>query len=585
MFSFRQKIFISYGLVFLFFLAILFPIASQSINKIVIRAMEDRADELIEKIRDAPNDVALIRQLKDQKYLIFFRVAVLDNECKVLYDTHMKRLLGPKFRADYVLEHPEIQEAVEEGIGYHEEYSEMLAQKFTYLAKAFDFHGKTYLIRMAFPYQYVSEFKSYFEVAFLALLTVVLLLFSLMTWLIIYRLSRPIHQIIHAIKPYQEGKVKNIPEIILKDTNPNDDFGRLAITLNMLSKRIRSHIDSLTLERNEKEAVLESLVEGVVAVDASLQVIYANNMALQILGLKHAELVGHNFAVANLLRCSELLKSCQEEKRALTDNIQINLSGNTLFIDIVAAPKKENEGAILVLQDKTPHYKLLEMRKDFIANASHELKTPVTVVQGFAETLHDHPELPETVRLEVTSKIVRNCQKMSTLIRNLLTLADIENLPFSNLLECDMKELVLTCKENLSESYPQAQLSLEMPENSDVILYADPELVELSIMNLLINAAKYSVAPPQIALKLEERDNWVYVSVSDKGIGIPPEDLEHICHRFYTVDKTRSRKMGGSGLGLSIVDTIMKKHCGKISVTSELGVGSTFTLAFPIRSE
>ncbi|MFQ5729512.1 MAG: PAS domain-containing protein, partial [Waddliaceae bacterium] len=195
-----------------------------------------------------------------------------------------------------------------------------------------------------------------------------------MTWFIINYLTRPIQQIITAVKPYQEGITTSIPTIKLKPANRSDEFGQLANTLNSLSVRIRKHINTLTLERNEKEAVLESLVEGVIAVDNEMKITFANTMATKFLGLKKETVLEH--LAKEMLhsgKCSYLLEECQKEGRVLTDTLELKLRGKKIWLDLVAAPTKDKTGAILVLQDKTEHYKIIEMRKDFIANASHEL--------------------------------------------------------------------------------------------------------------------------------------------------------------------------------------------------------------------
>ena len=168
-----------------------------------------------------------------------------------------------------------------------------------------------------------------------------------------------------------------------------------------------------------------------------------------------------------------------------------------MYLDVVAAPKKDNAGAILVLQDKTAHYKIFEMRRDFIANASHELKTPITVIRGFAEALHDNPELPLQTQQEVTSKIVRNCNRMAALIKDLLTLADIENIPSSRLSNCNLADLSDRCRTMLFEVFPDAVVNI-VELKKDVQIVADIDLLELAIMNLIENAAKYSNRPAQI---------------------------------------------------------------------------------------
>ena len=582
MIHFRQKIFFIYLIVFFLFLAGLFPFVNHTVEKLSRKIMCDRATELIERIQSAPSDEALVRKLKEQKALVFYRVSVISDQHKVLYDSHTKRLLGPRFSQEYVVYHPEVNDAFEKGIGYNEDYSELLGQKFSYLAKSFTFHGKTYVLRTALPHNYIIDLSHDFETGVLTVATAVLVLFSVMTWLIIHYMTRPIQVIIDAVKPYQEGNLNTIPEIKLNSSNASDEFIKLANTLNSLSFRIQKHIDTLTFERNEKMAILESLLEGVVAIDQNMIVTYANHSALKFFQLSLEQLVGQSFSVTHQHKCYNLLLACQENNQILNDTLYIKRNEKKIFFDIVAAPKKDEKGAILVLQDKTSHYKLLEMRKDFIANASHELKTPITIIQGFAEMLHDNVDLPEQTILQLTEKIVRNCKRMTTLIKDLLTLSDVENIPESRLIECDLEEIIFNCVDNVKEMYPDAEIIVKNSMPQPIHLLADPNLMEHAFINLIENAAKYSPHPANITISLNVIDNKIQIQIADKGIGIPEADLEHIFERFYTVDKAHSQKLGGSGLGLSIVETIIHKHFGRIKVDSKLNEGTTFTILIPI---
>lgn len=582
MFSFRQKIFITYVALFIVFTSLTFPLVSGIVRTIAKKSMKDRANELIAKIQSAPNNDALVRRLKDQKPVIFFRVSIITDDGRILYDSHNKNLMGPRFSQEHVIDHPEVLEAFKTGSGYTEDFSELIDQKFSYYAQAFDFHGKTYVMRIAFPYRYFADLRNDCEIAFLALITSILLLFSAMTWFIINRLTRPIQQIINAVAPYQEDKQTTLPEIRLTSSSSEGDFVKLAMTLNSLSNKIQKHIDTLTAERNEKEAILESLVEGVVAVDAEMKITYANSMAQKLIG---SELMGHNFSAAHEPKSYALLSTCQREKQPLNDNITISTEDKKIYLDIVAAPKGINSGAILVMQDKSPHYKLLEMRKDFIANASHELKTPITIIRGFAEMLHDNPGLPSETTGEMTSKIVKNCQRMTSLIKDLLTLSDIENIPLSRLAKCDLVKMTEQCVNMLHDIYPDAIVNIHRESNIPYNISADPNLIELAFMNLLENAAKYSKAPALINVSFKKLGTKIQITLSDKGIGIPKADLEHIFERFYTVDKAHSQKLGGSGLGLSIVQNIVQKHFGQITIDSVLGEGTTFTILLPETQE
>ncbi|MDF2550388.1 MAG: putative sensor histidine kinase [Chlamydiales bacterium] len=579
MLSFKRKVLISYALVFLTILTFIIPFVSNSIRSIGHKAMCDRTYDLISKIASAENDFDLVNRLKNHKFQIFFRVSIITDDRRILYDSHTKRLLGHTFSQQYIVHHKEVTEAFKKGLGYHEDYSELLEQEFAYFAQAFDFHGKTYVMRTAFPYQYLADVKRDLEVGIVAVVVSILLLFSIITWAIFNHLTQPIQQIIEAIKPYQSGKTPHIPEIILKNLNPEDDFSRLAMTLNTLSQKMQSYINTLIAERNEKLAILESLIEGVIATNSQMIITYANPTSLKMLSIDLEDLLQKPIQSIRPSALRDLLEVCQQERRVITSQLEIKQGGKKLYLDVIASPKKDQSGAVLILQDKSQHRRMIEMRKDFVANASHELKTPITIIRGFAETLHDNLNLPTPVVAEITDKIVRNCERMTALIKQLLTLADVENLPKSHLVRCNLHLLLQSCKQTILEIYPATHIDIDC--DVEEVLFADAGLLELALINLLTNAAKYSEEPAQVRVSVQAENSHLKICISDQGIGIPPESLEHIFQRFYSVNKQQSKKMGGSGLGLSIVQTIIDKHFGSISCQSELGLGTTFTILLP----
>lgn len=466
MFTFRQKIALTFAGFFFLFVLLLSFYAYYFVNQLAERAMNDRASELISRIKDAETNEQLVARLKAQKGIIFFRVGVISNDYKVLYDSHVKNLLGTEFDPEFIISHPEVEKAFQIGKGFLEGYSQLFHQQFTYFAKAFDFQRKTYVLRLAFPSQYIQEVTENVKLVFILTATLVLLAFSFITWLIINHLTKPIHQIISAIKPYQEGTVDLIPPISLTSQNASTEFCNLAKTMNSLSLRIRNQISA---------------------------------------------------------------------------------------------------------------------QKEFIANASHELKTPITIIKGFSETLHDNPQLPENVIQEITGKMVKNCNRMTSLIKDLLLLSDVENPIHFHREACNLANLCQHCADIVQEIYPEADIQIEKMENKIEIL-GDKNLLELALVNLIENAAKYSNKPASIYLQVKQNQEKILLSVVDQGIGIPPSDLERIFDRFFTVDKARSRKMGGSGLGLSIAQTIVKKHGGVIDVVSKIEKGTTFTIQFPLKN-
>jgi signal transduction histidine kinase len=248
-----------------------------------------------------------------------------------------------------------------------------------------------------------------------------------------------------------------------------------------------------------------------------------------------------------------------------------------IYLELTTAPLVHQSGAILVVQDKTADRKIVQVGKEFIANASHELRTPITVIRGFAETLSDLPKISPAMLREITSKIVKTSDRLNKLIKSLLTLSDIENLSETRFVPTDLVALVESCKHLLLTAHAEVRCSF-VSSHSSLYVEADGDLVELAVMNLLENAVRYSLAPASIDLSLEERAGKICLAVRDQGIGIPAADLPHIFGRFYTVDKARSRKSGGTGLGLSIVKTIVEKHGWKILAESEPKKGSAFMI-------
>jgi signal transduction histidine kinase len=578
--TFRQKVFFSYIVLLLVFLGLMFPSVNNSVQRIVFRSMNACADELIHELEAAKDDEELIQILKDQRSQLFYRVGILDHERRLLYDSHTKRLLGTPFFPLQFVTHPEIEEALRQGAGYSEEYSHLLGQKLVYVAKRFDFHGQPYVIRLAFPFQYIQDLRDGFTVWFVLFGSILLILFSILASIILHHFSSPIRHIIWSIRNYQEGNLDTLPHICLT-TAPNDEFSHLTNTLNSLSQRVRFEIESVTRERNEKEAILESLSEGVIAVDHQFLVSYANQKALSFLDLP-ATIIGTSLPSSLNPKYQRLLEKCCQARTLVVDEIEIRRPNERRYINLVATPRASGGGAILVLHDTSVQHRMLEMRTAFIANASHELKTPITVIRGFAETLNDNADLPRETLKAGTQRIVDNCGRMTSIIKNLLTLADIENLPSFRIASHDLVELIHTCITTTKSLRPEATIAFCHEPGVSFEVEIDASLIEMAISNLLDNAAKYSRGPADIAITLTQQPGWVSIAIKDRGIGIPEADLENIFQRFYRVDKAHSAKLGGSGLGLSIVETIIQKHCGKIEVRSELGQGSTFTVFLPI---
>ncbi|MBI3211673.1 MAG: GHKL domain-containing protein [Simkania negevensis] len=312
------------------------------------------------------------------------------------------------------------------------------------------------------------------------------------------------------------------------------------------------------------------------------KILYFNKQGEKLFSFENSSLLSSTFFEYRsethpllLAECHNLLQRAFEKQSVLSTSF--SLLGEAFEIKVY--PLQKGKYFVLTISDSSSHERVEQMGRDFIANASHELRTPITIIKGFAETMRDLPEISEAMLEDFTEKIVRNCERMDNLVKNLLTLADLDRHPLSNLQECDLVSLLENTIQTILFLHPEVRI--EMLRNKDQIpILANPDFLELALLNLLENGIKYSSSLAKILLTIEETKEKVSLKIADQGIGIPEKDLDFIFDRFYTVNKAHSRRLGGAGLGLSIVKLIVQKHRGEISVRSELGKGTEFTLLF-----
>ncbi len=326
-------------------------------------------------------------------------------------------------------------------------------------------------------------------------------------------------------------------------------------------------------KKKGRHSLLDGLQEGVVVLDWEGKILELNQKGNKLLpGISVGDFC---FSHSYMNEHRKLFQTLKETRL----NQAATVSGGKSVANLELSILEPRKRILVTLVDRYEHYQKEQLGKDFVANASHELRTPITIIKGFAETIYDLPEISEVMLQDFTEKIVRNCERMDNLVKNLLTLADLDYLPKAHLQECDLVALVDNCSQTLLTLYPEIQI--ESLHNQEVIpIDGDPDLLELAVMNLLENAVKYSNGAALITITIEDRPDTVLLSIADRGVGISCDDLENIFERFYTINKSHSRQLGGAGLGLSIVKTIVSKHDAQIDVTSTEGKGTVFTLKF-----
>ena len=372
-------------------------------------------------------------------------------------------------------------------------------------------------------------------------------------------------------------------------TESGDEVGALARSFNRMSEQLAGRIAALEEDRQQLRAILGGMVEGVVALDAEMRVLFANDRAVELLdcpthspvGRRLWELVRRRPLLDVVERALKQPEPCREELRP-TDGAR------SLTVHAARLPGAPPRGAVLVLHDTSDLRRLERLRQDFVANVSHELKTPLTGIKLCAETLlAGAVEDPEN-RGRFLEQIVAQSERLHMLILDLLSLARIEagEELFEFAAVC-VRSVVAAC---LERHRPQAQargqtLELDGSDPKGAAVWADEEAVEQILDNLLDNALKYTPEGGHIRVGWGEENGQVWVRVADDGIGIPEADLPRIFERFYRVDKARSRQMGGTGLGLAIVKHLTQAMKGTVHASSRVGRGATFTVRLPRASD
>ncbi len=576
--SLRNRILILRVSLLVIFFSLILPFSNAILERMVHYALKREAETLVADLRQKDDPEAMVSYLVDNKNKIFCYTTLIDDQYRIFHDIRnddQQHLIDP-LELQSVIKTFKTGKVIEVG---------KPTQYWTYASIRFYSKDKAYVLMASLTTDQLKSWVFQFRVVLFIVFGSFIFLYSVILWWGGSRLLRPLLDIARAIRPYAMSKTDVLSPIPVQ-RGVSQECKHLAVTINSLLDKVKESSRLFVEERNEKEAILESLVEGVITIDAAGVVRYMNHTAANMLAAARRQMIGKTFMPSETHPKIELFKSCyavcrlaSEQGHVVTDSISMG-DGEKIHLDLIAVPKPLRTGAMIILQDKSSQHKVVEMGKDFIANASHELRTPITIIKGFAETLQDLPTISSSMLSEVTEKIVRNCHRMDTLVKNLLTLADIEYVPETRFQHCDIVALSDNCRHLISTLSSATRIDIENSHDR-IMVEADPDLLELALMNLLENGIKYSQAPAHLTVYLKKQSDEVLIAIQDRGIGIPKDDVPHIFERFYTVDKAHSRRLGGAGLGLSIVKTIIEKHEGSISVASVIGQGTTFTILIP----
>ncbi len=366
-----------------------------------------------------------------------------------------------------------------------------------------------------------------------------------------------------------------------------DELGALAKYLDHLAGDLQSKGREISQDKNELEAILAGMVEGVIVIGKNEKILLMNPPVTEMLDLRSNMVIGKTYwEVLRDVEINASIKEALTQRKSLRKEIRIvgmNESHFVMQISTVLTAPENLSAIVLVFHDITELKRLEKLRSEFVANVSHEFKTPLTTIRGFAETLQDGAIEDKAKAKGFLDIINKHAQRLEQLVNDLLTLSALESretkLQYQKVnIKSIIDSVVLLCKDQLQNR--QQKLELELPTKIPLVLGERIKL-EQAFFNLLDNAIKFTPSQGRITIRVTYDHRFVKIEFQDTGIGIESQHLPRIFERFYRVDKGRSRQMGGTGLGLAIVKHIIQLHQGTISVQSEPEKGSTFLILLP----
>jgi len=503
-----------------------------------------------------------------------FSIIKLDGE--VVFDSNR-----PIAALDNHHDRPEILQAASHGSGQSERFSQSVKTDLLYIALRLDDEsGPIGYVRLSSATRLISEELKALESQLIVVILVTLLIVFLVSFLLSRRFYRPIAAATVYAREIAEGNYQ-----LRLPGRTQDEVGVLERSLNELARKTEDRMKRLVESRNQVEAILSGLEEGVVAIDKNENIAHINRAAMALLDL-NGNIVGRNvWQAIRIPKVQSMLEA------ALNDSVDPDRSlvvqGRSLEVAILTMNSEagSHEGVILVFQDITERGRLDKIRIDFVANASHELKTPLAAIKGIIETIIDDETMPPEIARNFFFRILAQTDRLNKIVVDLMQLSRFDSYR-DHRANRDRVEIVREFRQiyrTLKVTAEEQEVSLMLnAEEEKIYILGDSEALSQLISNLVENAIKYSPPQSTVVMEIEREKKFVVIRVEDNGIGISLEEQQRIFERFYRVDPARSREMGGTGLGLSIVKHIADVHDGSVEVASEQGKGSVFTVRLPV---
>ena len=512
------------------------------------------------------------------------RVTLIDADGTVIADSEIDPAT-----MDNHLNRPEIQEVRVKGRGTATRYSRTLDIDTIYVAVPLkDGDTITGHIRFSRPLSEVKDSVQRYSMLVIQAFVVAGILAFIIAFVFTARMLSPINEMEQFTKKLREG---DQPGTLLIQSS--DEVGRLAQNINYIVAELQDRIQAANEEKGKLEAAFASMNAGVLVLNGASVIENANDAFKKMFTVRYRDIIGKTCLEA--FRNVDLQDALDEYERSgesVIREIAPDLESNrTLTVNITpihGLPQNESK-SMIVFHDVTQLKQLEKMRADFVANVTHEIKTPLSAILGFIETLQDGALDDRATAEKFLSTIYRHAHRLNRLVDDLLTISDIELGRISlNFESVSLRGVVENVFPLVEARAAEKQLSIEIDIPDDIPpVRADRDRLAQVFLNLLDNAVKFTPEKERVSFSARRAsgEDTVTVTIADTGIGIPRDEVHRLGERFYRVDKARSREMGGTGLGLSIVKHLMAAHGGTITVDSQLGKGTTVTLLFPVFEE
>lgn len=571
----RRKLILTYIIIITLMCLIIGYISIYTSQKYLENQIEEsliRELNLISDILEQTKDYNPLEFVNHYSEKMSLRLTLIDNDGNVIADSDKE-----SDKLDNHSQRDEFKKAKLGEISFIKRYSETMGTFYLYCAKAINYNSNNTIIRISTPLLKVQNLKT--DILNLNMIGIIVgLVISIIVAFIFSKIfSASIYQFTTAVEDVANG---NYNKKLYIDSN--DELSKLANSFNTMARELKYTVAQLKDKNLKLEAILNSMTTGIIAVDNDYNIMMVNHLSYEFLNLEN------NKSLYEVIRNShifELIDSSFKKYKCVTTELDYNkrilrISANPILAE---SDKLETKGIVLIIEDVTQIRKLENMRRDFVSNVTHELKTPLTSIRGFVDTLKDGAIEDTENALRFLDIISNETDRLYKLIQEILTLSEIESRNCDlNMTKVSVYNLTKTLNEILQPLAAQKSIKLKIgAEKGLTDLYCNRERIIQLLINLIGNSIKYT-EEGKIEVNLFNKSNILNIIIKDTGIGIPKDSIPRLFERFYRVDKGRSRKIGGTGLGLAIVKHIVILYKGEIEVKSKLGKGSLFKVTLPI---